>query len=364
MYIESAVVQSVEKNFSFKVGDGGSSEPEIVGTRAAFSEGTGAGVGMESGGFEVVEGWAVAAAVVESEFEEEVFEASDSGLDGAVVGGGAGRREERRDAAGLQELLDFVGGEVRAVVGFEDQRRAVALEEHLQAVECDLGGSVAGGQGEELAVACQVADGQAPSVAFINGVEEFGEVDAPDAAWLVPLEAMQRLLVFEITIAAEGSEVAAQFGAGDIGEDEPEVGDADGGSQVLERVCDGGAGDVIGDSLRASASMGGGGLAWPFAPCGERAGIDGEASGGFQERHAASLDPSCECDGAVADVCFECADRTLSFRPKRSWMLITFKASLVDPVNVLSVFLATPLNRRISRYQSFFLLPSHRPASS
>jgi len=105
---------------------------------------------MESGGFEVVEGWAVAAAVVEGELEEEVFEASDSGLDGAVVGGGAGRREERRDAAGLQELLDFVGGEVRAVVGFEDQRRAVALEEHLQSVECDLGGSVAGGQGEEL----------------------------------------------------------------------------------------------------------------------------------------------------------------------------------------------------------------------
>ena len=213
-------------------------------------------------------------------------------------------------------------------------------------------------------MACQVADGQAPSVAFINGVEEFGEVDAPDAAWFVPLETVQRLLMFEIAIAAEGSEVAVEFGASDIGEDQSEVGDADGGAEVFERVCDGGACDVIGDSLRPSAGMGGGGLAWPFAPCGERAGIDCEASSGFYTRHAASLDPSCECYGGGANVCFESTDRALSFRSKRSRMFITFKASLVDPVNVLSVFLATPLNRRISRYQSFFLLPSHRPASS
>jgi hypothetical protein len=53
---------------------------------------------------------------------------------------------------------------------------------------------------------------------------------------------------------------------------------------------------------------------------------------------------------------FESADRALSFRPKRSRMLITFKASLVDSVNVLSVFLATSLNRRTARHDPFFLL--------
>ena len=228
---------------------------------------------MEAGGFEVGGGWAVASAVVEGVLEEEVFEAADTGFDGAVVGGCVGRGEERCDVVVLQKLLDFVCGEVRAVVGFEDQWRGVLFEERVEAVEGDLCGGVVGGECEKLTVCGEVADGEAPSVPFVNRIEQFGVVDAPDAAWCVPVELIQFLLMLVVAIATEGFEMAGEFAAGDIGEDEFEAWDADGGAQVVERVYDGGACDGICELDGASARVG---FASTFAPSGERVRYDVE----------------------------------------------------------------------------------------
>lgn len=108
-------------------------------------------------------------------------------------------------------------------------------------MEGDLSGGVVCGESEELAVGGEVADGEAPSKAFIDWIEEFGIVDAPDAAWCVPVELAEFLLALAVAVATEGFEVASEFGASDIGIDETEAWDADGGAEVEECVVDVGA---------------------------------------------------------------------------------------------------------------------------
>lgn len=122
-----------------------------------IAEGTGAGVGLEACGFEVVGGGAVDAAVELRQVEQAGFEVADAGFDGAVVAGGARGGMQCNDAVGIEKLADVVGGKVRAVVGLDHQGRAAGSKEHLQGAAGDLGGVVIGGQCRELTAAGQIS---------------------------------------------------------------------------------------------------------------------------------------------------------------------------------------------------------------
>ena len=110
------------------------------------------------------------------------LELTPGGLDAAIVLGGERRGQQIQDAVGGAQGPGLVRDEGAAVVGLEDQRRAV-LPEQLAEVEDGRVGVLGGaGGGQEQEVAGQVAGDQDVVEDAVDRGRGLREVGGPDGA--------------------------------------------------------------------------------------------------------------------------------------------------------------------------------------
>jgi len=118
-----------------------------------------------------------------------------------------------RDFVEEQHAHDFVGGEVRSVIGFEHQRRPKRGEEINQRDDRRLGIGMSGGQDEQLVTGGQIPHRQEVRIDAVDGDFRFGEVCGPDASGLSPGQMFHGTIMFRLI----RSEDRVQGGTGDIG---------------------------------------------------------------------------------------------------------------------------------------------------
>ena len=169
------------------VGDGAACREALFGGLAVRTIGD-ASVGAEPCGFQVIECPVSGSAVAAGEVVGKMFDNAVARFAGAVVAGQVGRREQQQNAMLGEELAHGVGGEGRAIVGFEDEWWSVRNKETEE--NGDGGVRIIGVYrvGTERAASGEIADGEDFGALAVNGCGRAGVIHGPDGASALPGE--------------------------------------------------------------------------------------------------------------------------------------------------------------------------------
>lgn len=154
--------------------------PGAIGGWRGRPEGPAAPVGVEERGLDVVARPMLIAAGLDGAMEGADLDRAVAGFAGSVVAGRVRRREEMSDAVVAEEGSEGVRFEGGAVVGLEDERRAVLGEESGEGADRGLGRLIHDRERVELPAAAEVADHEQIREDAVDGEPGFGVVGGPD----------------------------------------------------------------------------------------------------------------------------------------------------------------------------------------
>ena len=226
----------VAQLIAFSVRDGIAHREALFG-RAVLVRAGDASVGKEARGFEIIEGPALRPVVPAGDLVGEVFDGAVAGFAGAVVGRRVGRRAQEQHAVLVEERTGLGGDEGGAVVGLEHERGSMLGEQRGEEVNGGGGIRRDDGVGGEGGAGGEIADGEDPAEAAIDGRWRFGVVHGPDAPGAGPGDGAVVAACGDVVGFAPGEvEEAGEVAAGEVREVVLEDADAEGGSVQGEEV--------------------------------------------------------------------------------------------------------------------------------